>query len=293
MDDIALNFNQSGLVIMNVCLAFIMFGIALDLSFAKFRGVLKTPKKIVAGLIGQLFLLPLLTYVLVVLLKPQPSLALGMFLVAACPGGNISNFISSLAKANVALSISLTTITSLAAVIFTPLNFGFYGNLYEPTHLIMREISLDWIEVIKTIGMIILIPIIMGVTVKTRWPKHAAKLAKPLEVISMLLFMLIVLAALATNLNQFLASIGGIFFFVLAHNALALSTGYLMGTLVSKDSDDRKALSIETGIQNSGLGLLIIFAFFEGLGGMAIIAAWWGIWHMVSGFTLAYIWRKY
>ena len=133
----------------------------------------------------------------------------------------------------------------------------------------------------------------MGVTVKTRWPKHAAKLAKPLEVISMLLFMLIVLAALATNLNQFLASIGGIFFFVLAHNALALSTGYLMGTLVSKDSDDRKALSIETGIQNSGLGLLIIFAFFEGLGGMAIIAAWWGIWHMVSGFTFASIWRKY
>ena len=133
----------------------------------------------------------------------------------------------------------------------------------------------------------------MGVTVKTRWPKHAAKLAKPLEVVSMLLFMLIVLAALATNLNQFLASIGGIFFFVLAHNALALGTGYMMGTLVSKDFDDRKALTIETGIQNSGLGLLIIFAFFEGLGGMAIIAAWWGIWHMVSGFTFAYIWRKY
>ena len=278
---------------MNVCLAFIMFGIALDLSFDKFRSVFKTPRKIVGGLIAQLVLLPLLTYILVVLLKPEPSLALGMFLVAACPGGNISNFISSLAKANVALSISLTTITSLASVVFTPINFGFYGNLYEPTHLIMREISLNWFEVIKTIGMIILVPIIVGVTVKSRWPKLAAKLARPLEVISMVLFMLIVLAALASNLNQFMASIGGIFFFVLAHNAIALSTGYFIGNLVSKDFDDRKALSIETGIQNSGLGLLIIFAFFEGLGGMAIIAAWWGIWHMVSGFTLAYIWRKY
>lgn len=292
MDDITLNFNQSSLIIMNVTLAFIMFGIALDLSFDKFKGVLKTPKKVIVGLIGQLVLLPLLTYLLVVILKPDPSMALGMFLVAACPGGNISNFISSLAKANVALSISLTTITSLAAVVFTPLNFGFYGNLYEPTHLIMREISLDWIQVVKTICMIILIPIVVGLTVKTRFPKLAAKLARPLEVLSMILFMLIVLGALVSNLDQFMACIGGIFLFVLAHNALALSTGYIMGSLVSNEFNDKKALAIETGIQNSGLGLLIIFAFFEGLGGMAIIAAWWGIWHMVSGFTLAYLWRK-
>jgi BASS family bile acid:Na+ symporter len=293
VDDIALNFNQSSLIVMNVTLAFIMFGIALDLSFEKFKGVLKTPRKVIAGLIGQLILLPLLTYVLVVLLEPAPSLALGMFLVAACPGGNISNFISSLAKANVALSISLTSITSLLAVITTPLNFGFYGNLYEPTHLIMREISLDWLEVVRTICMIILVPIVLGLTIKTKFPKVALKMARPLEVVSMVLFMLIVLGALMSNLDQFMACIGGIFLYVLAHNATALITGYTMGSLVSKDFNDRKALAIETGIQNSGLGLLIIFAFFEGLGGMAIIAAWWGIWHMVSGFTLAYIWRKH
>ena len=277
---------------MNVCLAFIMFGIALDLSFSKFKGVFQTPKKIIAGIVAQLFLLPLLTYILVTIARPEPSIALGMFLVAACPGGNISNFISSLAKANVALSISLTTITSLSSVIFTPLNFGFYGNLYEPTHIIMREISLDWMEVIKTIGMIILIPIILGIYIKTRYPKMATRLARPLELISMILFIIIVIGALATNLQQFVACISSIFFIVLAHNALALGTGFTMGSLVSKQAGDRKTLTIETGIQNSGLGLLIIFAFFEGLGGMAIIAAWWGIWHMVSGFTLAYLWRK-
>ena len=126
---------------MNLTLAFIMFGIALDLSVDKFKGVFSTPKKLVAGLVAQLVLLPFLTYVLVVLTQPEPSIALGMFLVAACPGGNISNFISSIAKANVALSISLTTITSLAAILFTPLNFSVYGNLYEPAEDIMRTIS--------------------------------------------------------------------------------------------------------------------------------------------------------
>jgi len=277
---------------LNACLAFIMFGIALDLSLEKFADVFKNPKKLFGGLVAQLLLLPFLTYILVILMKPQPSLALGMFLVAACPGGNISNFISSLARANVALSISLTIITSLTAIIFTPLNFALYGNLYEPTHQIMKEISLDWMQVVKTIGFIILIPIILGITVKTKFPQLAFKLSRPLEVLSMILFILIVAGALAANMEQFVACIGSIFLLVLIHNAVALSCGYLTGKTVSKEKKDLKTLTIETGIQNSGLGLLIIFSFFNGLGGMAIITAWWGIWHMVSGFSIAYLWRN-
>ena len=202
---------------MNLTLAFIMFGIALDLSVDKFKGVFSTPKKLVAGLVAQLVLLPFLTYVLVVLTQPEPSIALGMFLVAACPGGNISNFISSIAKANVALSISLTTITSLAAILFTPLNFSEYSNLYEPAEDIMRTISLDWLEVIKAIAMIILIPILLGIITRTRWPKFASRLSKPLERISMFLFLLIVVAALTANLDQFIDCVGAVFILSLIH----------------------------------------------------------------------------
>lgn len=292
MDNLVINFNETALAFVNATLAFIMFGIALDLSIEKFRAVLKVPKKLVAGLISQLLLLPALTFLLVIIFKPEPSLALGMFLVAACPGGNISNFISSMAKANVALSIALTTLTSLASLVFTPLNFSIYGNLYEPSAMIMRTIDLDWLQVIMTIAQIIIIPIILGLIIKSSRPQLAKKLAKPLEKISMLCFLLIVVGALLSNGENFMACIGAVFLIVLLHNGTAILTGYGMGKLFGLDKDDKKSLAIETGIQNSGLALLIIFSFFEGLGGMAIVAAWWSVWHIISGFTLAYVWRS-
>ena len=214
-----------------------------------------------------------------------------MILVAACPGGNISNFISSLAKANVALSITITSITSLLAVLFTPLNFSFYGGLYGPAAQILREVSLDWIDVISTIGGIIILPLIVGIYFRKMWPGLALKFAKPLERLSMLLFLLIVIGALFSNLEYFKECVAAVFLLVLIHNAVALTTGYSLGKFFGFDFKDKKSLAIETGIQNSGLGLLLIFSFFEGLGGMAIVTAWWGIWHILSGFTLAYIWR--
>ncbi len=292
MDDIVLNFDKSSITLINVTLAFIMFGIALDLSLDKFKAVLLTPKKLIAGLLSQLVLLPLFTFILILIFKPQASVALGMILVASCPGGNISNFISSLARANVELSISLTSITSVMSLIFTPLNFSVYANLYEPSQAILREIHLDWLEVVQTIGLIIIIPIIIGFIVKTKFPKLAAKLSKPLELISMLLFLLIVVGALITNLDYFMECVAAVFLLVLLHNSGALAIGYSMALLFGLTFKDRKSLAIETGIQNSGLGLLIIFSYFNGLGGMAIITAWWGIWHIVSGFSIAYLWRK-
>jgi len=291
VDEIVLNFNKSSVTLINVTLAFIMFGIALDLTIDKFGNVLQHPKKIIVGLVSQLLLLPFFTYLIILAFKPQASIALGMILVAACPGGNISNFISSLAKANVALSITITSITSLLAVIFTPFNFSFYGGLYEPAEAILREVSLNWLDVVTTIGGIIIIPLIIGISFRKMWPQLAYKLAKPLERLSMFLFLLIVVGALFSNLEYFKECVAAVFLLVLIHNAVAVSTGYTLGKLFRFDFKDKKSLAIETGIQNSGLGLLLIFSFFEGLGGMAIVTAWWGIWHIVSGFTLAYFWR--
>ena len=280
------------MTLINVTLAFIMFGIALDLTIDKFGNVLQHPKKVIVGLISQLVLLPLFTFLIILIFQPQPSIALGMILVSACPGGNISNFISSLAKANVALSITITSISSLLAVIFTPLNFSFYGGLYQPAEVILKEVSLDWIDVIMTIGGIIIVPLIIGIYFRKLWPDLALKLSKPLERFSMLLFLLIVIGALFSNLEYFKECITAVFLLVLIHNTVALTTGYTLGHIFGFDFQDKKSLAIETGIQNSGLGLLLIFSFFDGLGGMAIVTAWWGIWHIVSGFTLAYIWRR-
>ena len=126
LDNVQLNFDNSTLMIMNICLGFVMFGVALGLSLEDFKRLAKMPKLVLVGFLSQFFVLPLVTFLFVLIVKPIPSVALGLFMIAACPGGNISNFISSLAKANVALSVTLTAIASTIAAFLVPVNFTFW-----------------------------------------------------------------------------------------------------------------------------------------------------------------------
>ena len=130
LDHVRLNFTPSSLIFLNIALSFVMFGVALDIKFENFEEIIRKPKSALVGIISQTFLLPAFTFLLVLLLNPTPTIALGMILVAACPGGNISNFISSMARGNVALAISLTAISTSMAVFFTPFNFAFWGGFY-------------------------------------------------------------------------------------------------------------------------------------------------------------------
>ncbi len=269
-----------------------MFGIALDLKKSLFLNILRAPKSLLTGLVAQWLLLPFLTYLLISVTKPQASIALGMMLIAACPGGNISNFFSAIARANVELSIVMTCISSVLAIILTPLLLTYYGNLYGPTREIMQVVSLDWWDVTQTILLIIIIPILAGQIFVRLFPVFAIRLKAFLRLTSMLLFIIIVIGAFAANYDYFLTYIGLVFLMVLAHNLIAIMSGLGMGKIMRLETSDVKSLSIEVGIQNSGLGLLLIFSFFSGLGGMAIVAAWWGIWHIVTGFILSFIWSK-
>jgi len=168
----------------------------------------------------------------------------------------------------------------------------FYGNLYGPTREIMKVVSLDWWEVMQAILLIIVIPIIVGQIFVKIFPNIAIRIKSFLRVASMLLFVLIVIGAFAANYDYFLSYIALVFFVVLLHNLIAILSGLGMGKIMKLRQSDVKSISIEVGIQNSGLGLLLIFSFFSGLGGMAIVAAWWGIWHIVTGFVLSFIWNK-
>lgn len=288
IDKVVLHFDASSLFILNIVLAFIMFGVALDLKWINFKSVFRSPRSLFIGLASQLLMLPFLSFLLIIILKPMPSMALGMILVASCPGGNISNFISKIAGANVELSIVMTVISSLAAVVLTPLNLSIYGNLYEPTRSIMREVHLDWLEITRTIAMIIIVPIIVGRLFDIYYPGLSNKIKQPFKNISMLAFLVIIILALIANGAFFKRFIGSVFLLVFAHNAVAYLSAYILGKSFSLNVQDLKSISIETGIQNSGLGLLLIFAFFSGLGGMAVITAWWGIWHIIAGFAFAY-----
>ena len=303
LDHVRLNFSPASLHILNFTLAFVMFGVALDIKLQHFKDLIFKPKSAIIGVISQLFALPFLTFILVVLLKDYitPTLGLGMILVAACPGGNISNFISSLAKANVALSVSLTAISTLTAVFITPLNFAFYGKLYtgilehtSATQLV-RPLDIDFWQMFQTVFVILGIPLILGLFFNHKWPDLTKKIIKPIKKLSILAFVAIVVFAFAKNFHHFMLYVKFVFLLVLIHNALALTTGYSLGKIFRLPFKDKKTLAIETGIQNSGLALVLIFnpKIFPPqleLGGMAIIAAWWGIWHIISGLSLAFIW---
>ena len=292
VDAIRLNFNEGGLLALNAVIGLMMFGMALDLKLEDFKRICRSPKGPAIGLGAQFILLPAFTFLLTLIVRPGPSMALGMIMVAACPGGNLSNLMTYLAGGNAAMSVSMTAVSTAAAIIMTPLNLSVWGSLNPDTAPILRAVSLSPLDVFGTIVMILGIPLAAGITVSRYYPKVVDRIRKPFKIISVLVFMGVVGLALAANWSIFLKVIGLVVLVVALHNALALSLGYFSARLFRLTERDRRAVAIEVGIQNSALALVLIFTFFDGLGGMAIIAAWWGVWHIISGLTVAGFWSR-
>ncbi|WP_423130458.1 bile acid:sodium symporter family protein [Gaoshiqia sp. Z1-71] len=300
LDHVKLNFSPSGLLFLNIALAFIMFGVALDIKFSDFIDVVKRPKSVITGMMSQFLLLPFFTFLLVLILDPAPTIALGMILVSTCPGGNISNFISSMAKADTALSVSLTAIATIYAIFITPMNFALWGDFYiryynHSAAALLRPLEIDQWQMFETVFILLGIPVIVGLLFAYRFPGITGKIRKPLRVGSVVFFIMMVVILLWSNFSHFLKYVHLVFFIVLIHNALALGVGYLFSTITRRPIPDRRTIAIETGIQNSGLALALIFnpKIFPpnlALGGMAVVAAWWGVWHIVSGLALATFW---
>jgi len=292
IDQIQLNFNKQGLLLINAAIGLMMLGVAIDLKLNDFKRIIKAPKAPLIGLAAQFILLPAFTFLLTLILKPQPSIALGMILVAACPGGNLSNLMTYLAKGNCAISISMTAVSTTAAIVMTPLNLALWGNLNPNTARILHKVSLGPVDVFFTVFVILGIPLTIGMVLSHIFPGLADKVRKPFKIFTLVFFILIVLGALAANWKIFLDVIGLVMVVVFIHNALALNIGYWSGRLLGLVEPDSRAVAIEVGIQNSALGLVLVFNFFEGLGGMAILVGWWGIWHIIAGLITAFIFTR-
>lgn len=292
LDKVQINFDYNSLWVLNLALAVVMFGVALGITFDDFKQLLKQPKLVLIGVLLQFVLLPLVTFLLVILIKPQPSIALGMFMVAACPGGNISNFMTHLAKGNTALSVSLTAFATFLAMFMMPFNFSFYSELYHPTAQIIKTVELDSFGLVKLVLLILGVPLLFGMLLRHKNAALALKLSKLLKPVSIVVFVVIIVIAFSNNIDVFNNYIHYVFAIGVTHNLIALTLGFLVAKMFRLSFKNQKTLAIETGIQNSGLGLLLIFSFFNGLGGMAILAAFWGIWHIVSGLLLAFFWSR-
>lgn len=292
IDTIQINFDASQLIILNILLAFLMFGVALDLRLENFKAIVQHPKASIVGLGSQLVLLPLLTIGLIFLMRPPTSLALGMLLVSTCPGGNVSNFAVHLAKGNAALSVLLTSISTLSAIVITPVYFTLLMPVIPGASAFQKVINIEPLGIVLTIVQLIVVPLAIGMLLNYRAPKLTDRIKKTVRILSLLIFFGFIIGAVLSNYDNIVNYLHLVFFLVFLHNALALTTGYWFARFNHLQKKDAKAISLETGIQNSGLGLILIFNTFNGLGGMALIAAWWGIWHLVSAFSLAMWWNS-
>ena len=292
IDAVRINFSPEQLTLLNICLAFLLFGVALDLRITHFREIARAPKAAIIGLFSQWLLLPVLTIGLILLAEPPVSIALGMALVAACPGGNVSNYAVHLAGANAALSVTLTSISTLAAILLTPFYFGLLSELIPGSAAYADTIRVDPQQMLATILQLIVVPVLLGMGMRRQFPVFTARIRATVGLLSMTIFLAFIFVAVYANFQQIVDYLHLIFLLVFMHNFLALTGGYWLAKWSGLPQADRRAISIETGIQNSGLGLILIFNFFDGLGGMAMIAAWWGIWHLISAFSLASWWRR-
>jgi len=302
MDTVSLRFSQDGLLVLNLALAFIMFGVALGIKIDHFTRLIKDPGSVIVGYISQFLLLPAVTFALVILFRNiiTPTVAMGMILVAACPGGNISNFMSALGRGNAALSVSLTALATLSAIFMTPLNFALWGGLFlnvcqHTTSELLQPLRIDPFEMFKTVFILLGIPLVIGMLFSHYLPKITKAIIRPLKIMSIVVFFAMVIILFRSNYDYFLRFIKYIFVIVLIHNLIALSTGFAFATITRRTPYDRRAITIETGIQNSGLGLVLLFNpnIFPPdimIGGMAVVTAWWGVWHIISGLTLSGIW---
>ena len=318
LSDLTINFGEGGMMIVNFILAFVMFGVALGIKTSTFKEVFKKPKSVIAGVFLQWVGLPAVTFAVALVLNPwiTPMIALGMILVACCPGGNISNFISSLSKGNVELSISMTAITTAFAPIVTPFNFWLWGTLYSHFAEVHNDIrqnpesferarkAISYIREVKGLTYDVITCVTPAMIDRLEeWKEFliaTKKITKPAQVLSILLFIGMVTVSFSQNWQIFLDNIIYVFFIVLFHNACALGTGFFGGRLLKLPEKDYRSLTVEVGIQNSGLGLVMLFnpAIFPPeiwhghYGGMLLVTAWWGIWHIVSGLSVACLFRR-
>jgi len=293
VDDVVVSFTPGSLTVLNVVLALIMFGIALDTSPSDFRVVAKHPRPFVIAIVAQLLLLPIATFLLTLVLPVPPSMALGMLVVACCPPGNISQVLTHRSGGNVALSVSLTAVGNLVYIVAMPLSITLWGSLHPTARTLLRTIELDPWRMLLEILLIVGLPFALGLLIRAKLPSLTRRVQPVVKWFSLIALLGFIVAALAGNWTVFVQVLGIIVLVVTVHDAVALSLGYGTAVLGGLGTRERKAMTFEVGIRNAGLGLGLVFLFFDGLGGMAIVAGWWGIWDIVAGLVLAGLWARH
>jgi BASS family bile acid:Na+ symporter len=278
--------------LLQLVLASMILGVALDITWQDFKAVAKMPKAIAAALSAQFIALPAITTLLTIMLNLPIGIELGMILVACCPGGAISNFVTHLSKGNTALSISVTAMASGIAIVMLPLNFVFWSSVNSETAIMMKSIEVSGLALFLNLFYVLAIPLIIGLSIKHKYPAFATRLHKVLKSTSCLALAAFIAIAVLSNQAAFMKNFQMLFIVVLTHNSIALLLGFAASKFSQLSLRDTKAVTIEVGMQNSSLAIAIVFTQFNGEPGMALISAFWGTWHIVSGLLIALLFSR-
>ena len=292
VDSIRIAFDSGSLTTLKIVIGAILFGIALDTKLEDFALAVRRPGTIAIGVIAQFLLLPAITFGLTLILGVRGSVALGMILVACCPPGNVSNILTHRARGDVALSVSMTAVSNVLAIFLMPLNVAFWGSLHPTGSKLLEEISLSAFDMLLEVGLVIGLPFVAGVTIARFAPAFAARASRVVGPVAFLGLAAIIVIGVAKNWDIFIDYIGVVLVAVFLHDALALLLGFAIGRATRLPDRSTRAMTFEVGIRNAGLGLLLVFSYFDGLGGMALVAAWWGIWDIIAGLAVAAWWGR-
>ncbi len=269
--------------VINYLLGVVMFGMGLTLNLQDFRIVFSRPKDVIIGCIAQFTMMPLLAWGLSRLFSLDEALALGVVLVGCCPGGTASNVITYLAKGDLALSVGMTGVSTLLAPFLTPLlTWALAG----------KSVNVDVIGMLLSILWVVILPIVIGLLVKGLWPKFTERATDYLPAFSSIAIALIVAIIISANADRLLAGGLLIVLVVVLHNVCGLGLGYLTGRLLGLSEPKKRAISIEVGMQNSGLASSLATLHFAAYPLATIPGAIFSVWHNISGAIVAYLFRK-
>jgi BASS family bile acid:Na+ symporter len=291
LDSLRIVLDPIGQAGVAIALMMVMFSVALGLRVDDFRFLLEKPLLFAGGVVSQVLLLPLVTMGLIFLMAPPPSIALGMIVVACCPGGAVSNLLTYLSRGDLAVSVALTTTSSLLAAILTPASILFWSNAYEPTSTLLKSLDVSPYVFLAQTTLLLAVPLLLGMIIAAKAPDVAQKIRKRATLLGASTLIGVIIYGIIYFFPVLITALPMLGFVVVIHNAVAFATGAAAGRVLSDSTPTRRALVFELGIQNAGLALVILIGQLKGLGGAAAIAAVWGVWDLIAGGSIAVFFR--
>lgn len=292
IDQALFNFSPRAGLVVAVMVGFLVFAVALDLTWEQFRRVLRSPRAPGVGLLAQYVILPATAFGVGMLMAATPSIALGLLLVACCPAGALSNYLTGVARGSVATSVSMTAISTLFSIVVTPLLFAFWATMNPATRAVIAHIEIDPMRVVMVLLIMLIAPVSAGMLIRAWRPGTADDIRLWVRRIAGLVFAVVVAILLLGNIAVLGSFASTALPPVLVTFAVAVLLGWGLARASGLQAGDRRAVTLEVAFQNVALAIGLAVAFFPSLAGVAITSILWGVVHLTAGFAIAAMWMR-